>query len=154
MRIAMQLVDARGDSNLWSHIFERELADVFALQSEIASAVVAELKIATGGRLHRYDATTNMDAYDYYLRGSWYFHNWTQHSMQHARQPKTIDSKVACLQQRRQYQSQLLPRDKKRQDYSGFDGSDALTLAVEIFGETLSPSLIQILVNEAGCSPY
>jgi adenylate cyclase len=86
VRIAMQLVDAQRDANLWSEIFDRQLTDIFAVQSEIASSVVANLRIATRGTTRRHDPTTSIDAYDYYLRGRYYFHSWTDRSMEYARQ--------------------------------------------------------------------
>jgi len=45
-RISVRLIDARRDSQLWSKSYERDLTDLFAMQSQIAQAVAAELKIA------------------------------------------------------------------------------------------------------------
>lgn len=46
VRIAHQLIDARADANVWSEIYDRELTDIFALQAEIASEVVAAIDLA------------------------------------------------------------------------------------------------------------
>jgi adenylate cyclase len=45
VRITAQLIDARTDTHLWSETYDRTLDDVFAIQDEIAAAVVAELKV-------------------------------------------------------------------------------------------------------------
>ena len=44
VRINAQLIDARTDTHIWSKSFDRDLADVFAMQSELAEQIVAELK--------------------------------------------------------------------------------------------------------------
>ena len=44
VRINAQLIDARTDSHIWAQRFDREVADVFALQSEVAERIVSELK--------------------------------------------------------------------------------------------------------------
>jgi len=45
VRIAAQLIDARSDTQLWSQTWDRQLDDIFAVQDEIATAVVERLKI-------------------------------------------------------------------------------------------------------------
>lgn len=45
LRITAQLVDARTDTQLWSEIYDRELDDIFAIQEQIAAAVVDQLRI-------------------------------------------------------------------------------------------------------------
>ena len=51
IRITAQLIDAASDSHLWSEVYDRTLDDIFAVQSDIANAVVAELRAALlGGR--------------------------------------------------------------------------------------------------------
>ena len=44
VRVNAQLVDARTDSHVWAEHYDRDLADVFAIQSELAEKIVAELK--------------------------------------------------------------------------------------------------------------
>jgi serine/threonine-protein kinase len=69
VRITAQLVEAAGGSHLWSQEFERELTDVFAVQEEIAKAVVAalRLKLLTPAGGERRNVTP--EAHDAYLRG-------------------------------------------------------------------------------------
>jgi len=45
VRITAQLIDARSDTHLWSETYDRPLDNIFAVQDEIAAAVVAQLKL-------------------------------------------------------------------------------------------------------------
>ncbi len=49
LRITAQLIDARTDTHLWSETYDRSLDDIFAVQDEIAAAVVGRLKVALLG---------------------------------------------------------------------------------------------------------
>ena len=49
LRITAQLIDARTDKHLWSETYDRPLDDIFAVQDEIAAAVVGQLKISLLG---------------------------------------------------------------------------------------------------------
>ena len=70
LRVTAQLVNAADGYQLWSQTFDRDLADVFAVQDEIARAVVTALKmrvLSTGeGKGRR---ATTPEAYNHYLRG-------------------------------------------------------------------------------------
>jgi len=44
IRINAQLIDARNDAHLWAHTYDRDLADVFAIQSEIAQMIAEHLQ--------------------------------------------------------------------------------------------------------------
>jgi TolB-like protein/Tfp pilus assembly protein PilF len=67
VRVTARLVDARNGFQLWSERYDREMADVFELQDEIARAIAGRLKVAllTGARR----PTSNMEAYELYLHG-------------------------------------------------------------------------------------
>lgn len=71
LRIAAKLVNAQTGYQLWAENFDRELVDVFAIQDEIATAVAEALSVALRvGEITRIPGgTTNVDAYDRYLRG-------------------------------------------------------------------------------------
>jgi TolB-like protein/Flp pilus assembly protein TadD len=45
VRVNVQLIDARNDAHLWGQTYERDLADVFAIQSEIARAIAEQLRV-------------------------------------------------------------------------------------------------------------
>ena len=49
LRITAQLINARTDKHLWSETYDRSLDDIFAVQDEIAAAVVAQLKVTLLG---------------------------------------------------------------------------------------------------------
>jgi TolB-like protein/Flp pilus assembly protein TadD len=72
VRINAQLIDGKEGFNAWSKSYDRNLDDVFAIQREIAFAVVNELKIALSvdskNRL-QLTQSENIDAYIFYLQG-------------------------------------------------------------------------------------
>jgi len=69
VRITAQLVEARGGSHLWSQEFDRELTDVFAVQEEIARAVVAALRLKLLPAAPEPRRTLDPETHDLYLRG-------------------------------------------------------------------------------------
>jgi len=77
VRITAQLIDVSTDTHLWSNTYDRELENIFAIQDEIAGEIVRELKIAldTTGLVSRDESrpTSNMQAYQDYLRGRYLF---------------------------------------------------------------------------------
>jgi TolB-like protein len=73
VRITAQLIDAVEDRHLWSETYDRELDDIFAIQDEIANAIVAALRGTLGvdeaPRVVMVRADTeNLDAYQLYLK--------------------------------------------------------------------------------------
>ncbi|MEO8430025.1 MAG: protein kinase [Acidobacteriota bacterium] len=72
VRIVGQLIDARSDEHLWAETYDRELKDVFAIQSEVAQRIAAALKAtlspAEKKRIEQ-SPTQNLAAYDLYLKG-------------------------------------------------------------------------------------
>jgi len=73
LRVQARLVDARDGSTRWAETYDRELRDVFAVQSEIAGVVARELDLRLGaGALARIQRgpTRSIAAYEFYLRGS------------------------------------------------------------------------------------
>ena len=73
VRITAQLIDATTGGHLWSERYDRPLQDIFALQDEVVQKIVTTLKLQLSvqeqGILVR-KTTDNLEAYDYYLRGS------------------------------------------------------------------------------------
>jgi TolB-like protein/class 3 adenylate cyclase/Tfp pilus assembly protein PilF len=71
VRVNAQLVDARTDRHLWGQSYDRDLADVFAIQSEIAKTIAAQLhaKLSPGeeSSIDR-PPTRDMTAFDLYTR--------------------------------------------------------------------------------------
>jgi len=68
VRITVQLIDGRSDSHVWSGTYSRSLDDIFAVQDQISSMVVSELKVRLLGRAPAVQPTAP-SAYDLYLRG-------------------------------------------------------------------------------------
>ncbi len=79
VRVTAQLIDAASGFHLWSDTFDRELNDIFAIQDEIASKVVAALEVELLDReapsAHK-TMVANIEAYDYHLKG-WHELNQT-----------------------------------------------------------------------------
>ena len=71
IRVTARLIDARTDAHLWAEHYDRNLVDVFAIQSEIAAAIAGQLKAklspAEKAAMER-PLTTDLAAYDLYLR--------------------------------------------------------------------------------------
>jgi TolB-like protein/Tfp pilus assembly protein PilF len=71
VRITAQLIDVETDSHLWSETYDRQLDDIFAIQDEIAQAVVDALKVKLlepGELTPTMARETDTDAYLLYLR--------------------------------------------------------------------------------------
>jgi TolB-like protein/class 3 adenylate cyclase/Flp pilus assembly protein TadD len=71
VRLSAQLIDARTDMHLWGEHYDRDLADVFAIQSEVAKTIADQLqaKISPTEKVAIEKApTTDLVAYDLYLR--------------------------------------------------------------------------------------
>jgi len=76
VRIVAELINAADGRTLWSETYDRELKDVFAVQSEIASAVTDQLKIKLLGAPAKSDAAPsndNLAAYNALQQGTFYF---------------------------------------------------------------------------------
>jgi TolB-like protein/class 3 adenylate cyclase/Tfp pilus assembly protein PilF len=71
VRVNAQLIDARNDAHLWAQTYDRDLADVFAIQSEIAKAIAdqlqAKLSPAEKNAIEQ-RPTSDVTAFDLYSR--------------------------------------------------------------------------------------
>jgi serine/threonine protein kinase/Flp pilus assembly protein TadD len=89
LRITARLVETDTARSVWAERYDRKLADVFAIQDEIAQSIASALKITLSEQEQRAIAktpTANIQAYDYYLRGRKYFHHFRRKSYEVARQ--------------------------------------------------------------------
>ena len=71
VRVNAQLIDARTDAHLWAQTYDRDLADVFAIQSEIAKAIADQLQAKlspTEKKAIEQPPTTDLAAFDLYSR--------------------------------------------------------------------------------------
>ena len=67
VRITAQLIEARSDTHLWSETYDRTLDNIFAIQDEIASKVVRQLKVTMLGAAPVVEETSP-EAYALYLQ--------------------------------------------------------------------------------------
>lgn len=84
-RISVQLIDATNQENLWSMDYDRELSDIFTIQSEIATSIAKELKIRlVPSEKEQLDKslTNNVVAYQEYLIGKHMLNQRTAESIQ------------------------------------------------------------------------
>jgi TolB-like protein/class 3 adenylate cyclase/Tfp pilus assembly protein PilF len=71
IRVNAQLIDARTDAHLWAQTYDRDLADVFAIQSEIAKAIADQLQAKLSPNEKKaieQPPTTDLAAFDLYSR--------------------------------------------------------------------------------------
>lgn len=100
IRIAVQLIDARTDTQLWSSSYNRKLDDVFAIQNEIAAMVVSELKLEL---LDGPPKAEEIDprAFELYLQA--------RHIIHTADQPERVQEAIEKLQQMLEYEPDFVP---------------------------------------------
>jgi serine/threonine-protein kinase len=84
LRVATQLVNAADGYQLWSERYDREAGDVFAVEDEIATAVVSALRGRFGAPAVRVVArgTADAEAHTLYLKGR---HHWNKRTEEHLR---------------------------------------------------------------------
>jgi adenylate cyclase len=85
VRIAVALIKSGDGANVWSETYDRELKDIFAVQSEIAGAVAKQLKVALLGNNGQAGqlataatpSNQNVEAYNALLQGNFYYNRRT-----------------------------------------------------------------------------
>jgi TolB-like protein len=89
IRITVQLIDTRNEAHLWSEIYDKDISDVFKIQSEVARTIARELKAMItpeARQLIEKIPTSDMEAYDAYLKGTFYLNKLTKKDMETALQ--------------------------------------------------------------------
>ena len=101
VRVSLQLVETSGGQVVWAgEPFDRPLRDIFALQDDLARKVSAGLRLKLGGgdQLAR-AGTSNVEAYQLYLRGRYHLDKWTspdtQKSVEYFQRAITLDPHYA-----------------------------------------------------------
>ena len=86
LRVTAQLVSVKDGYQLWSDSYDRDLADVFAVQENIARAIVGALRVRLAGRPDSAFAppTRDLAAYDAYLKGRFAWNQRTDTSLPEA----------------------------------------------------------------------
>ena len=92
IRVTAQLINAIDGYHLWSERYDRELADVFAVQDEIATAIVGALKLKLASDAPR-RYTPKLPAYEAYLKGRHHFLKYTEEAL--ARSTEYFEQAVA-----------------------------------------------------------
>jgi eukaryotic-like serine/threonine-protein kinase len=80
IRITAQLIKTADDGHVWAETYDRNDADVFAVQSDIAVRIASSMNTAiTSTEKAQVEEvlTTNPEAYNFYLRGKYYYDNYT-----------------------------------------------------------------------------
>ncbi len=80
VRIVAHLVDPRTEKHLWGDTFDRQLTDIFEVQSEVAQQITGALSVALSPeekqRVEK-KATADVDAYNLYLLGRYHANKWS-----------------------------------------------------------------------------
>ena len=87
LRITAQLINVADGYHLWAEQYDREMEDIFAIQDDIAQAIVKSLRVilSEGEKLAMGKVrTVDVDAYHYYLRGRKFFHQHRRKSLEYA----------------------------------------------------------------------
>jgi serine/threonine protein kinase/Flp pilus assembly protein TadD len=80
VRIVVQLIDAASGRNLWAETYDRQLTDIFAIQTDVALRIADALKAELSSneqRRIRSEPTRDVQAYEHYLRGRHAFTRFT-----------------------------------------------------------------------------
>jgi adenylate cyclase len=93
LRITAQLINVADGYHLWSERYDREMKDVFIIQDEIARSIVLALQVKLTPEERRSiqaPTTTDIQAYDYYLRGRKFYYQFTRKTVELALQMFTL----------------------------------------------------------------
>lgn len=97
VRVSAQLIDARTDQHLWAKSYDRELKDIFAIQSELATEIARSLRVSLApqeeARLAK-KPTENLEAYDLFLQHQ----EAVNRTASSVRTLTTVKERVALLQ--------------------------------------------------------
>jgi len=89
LRIGAQLINVADGYQLWSGKFDRDMEDVFTIQDEISQAIFDALRVILSEgekKAIERDRAVNVQAYEYYLRGRQFIHQWSRSGLEYARQ--------------------------------------------------------------------
>jgi TolB-like protein/Flp pilus assembly protein TadD len=87
VRIVSQLINAQTDEHVWAETYDREMRDIFAIQSEVAQRIATELKAKLSPEERRRidkKPTESIEAYGYYLRGREEYYRYVKESNEQA----------------------------------------------------------------------
>ncbi|MDJ0653515.1 MAG: hypothetical protein QNJ40_05125 [Xanthomonadales bacterium] len=161
VRITAQIIEVATDSHLWSETYTRELDDVFAIQDEIAKAIADALSVellgASGQAIATHE-TENVEAFDLYLLGRYYFHQRSGDSLQ-----RSIELFKQVIELQPDYAraySGLADAYVLIWQYGDFDAAEANSLALQNASKALelSPDLAEahasVALAEMGATSF
>ncbi|MBI4522023.1 MAG: tetratricopeptide repeat protein, partial [Gemmatimonadetes bacterium] len=97
VRIVAELVDAESDTHLWAETYDRDMEDIFAIQTDVANRIASALETTVStedrARLSR-RPTENLEAYDLYLRG---LYAWNRRTEDALRESVTLLTRALAL---------------------------------------------------------
>ncbi len=83
VRIVSQLIDTQSDGHLWSETYDRDLTDIFEIQSDVAGQIANALQTTLSPTVEasiKRRPTENLEAYNLYLRGVYQWNQFTTES--------------------------------------------------------------------------
>ena len=87
VRVNVQLIKAVNDSHVWAETFDRKVTDIFSVESDVAKAIADQLRAHITRQEEQIIAakpTKNIEAYDAYLRGRYFWNKRTSDGIKHA----------------------------------------------------------------------
>ena len=87
VRVNVQLIKAANNSHVWAETFDRKLTDIFSVESDVAKAIADQLRAHITKQEEQVIAakpTKNIEAYDAYLRGRYFWNKRTSDGIKHA----------------------------------------------------------------------
>jgi adenylate cyclase len=87
VRVNVQLIKAANNSHVWAETFDRKLTDIFSVESDVAKAIADQLRAHITRQEEQVIAakpTKNIEAYDAYLRGRYFWNKRTPDGIKHA----------------------------------------------------------------------
>lgn len=145
VRIVAQLIDAVNDEHLWAQTYDKELKQVFAIQSDVAQQIASALKAKLTPREKEQlskKPTENLDAYAYYLKGREYYYRYTKRDNENAidlfKKALTLDPNYALAY------AGLGDAYQQRVEKSGFSGNwTDSSIAVSKKALSINPNLAE-----------
>ena len=106
VRVSAQLIDARNDTHLWADKYDRQLTDIFTVESEIATKIAETLRAKLTGDERRAIAsrpTENSEAYQFYLKGRYFW----------GKRGAALPGSVADIEKAIDYFNQAIAKDRR-----------------------------------------
>jgi TolB-like protein/DNA-binding winged helix-turn-helix (wHTH) protein/Tfp pilus assembly protein PilF len=87
VRITAQLIRVPADQHIWAHSYEGDISDTLVLQSQVAQAIADQIRVTVNSQQHVAMETSkavNIEAYDSYLKGRYYWNERTGEGLKEA----------------------------------------------------------------------